>query len=263
MARNISHLEAAERDPAKLRRTGLTIAVVMMLGGIIITLTYIMKQRADAKDGRPHVVQRLTEKFGGRDQNNKAFTTEQLAGKISLITPLAGSEKERMAESLRMMKAVAETFPDEENLRFVGITVDPEQDGPKELEAMLDELGVGNDKRWIFVQAEEKNARGYLRHKLRLETEERIPSVDQGWIKRFRSTIVFIDENLHVLEPQYDFNDALEIQEDARRMLKDDPKRAEKLDAKSQTDAFKRTEERFFRTLEDIREGNLKEGKEP
>ena len=261
MARDISHLEPADRDPAQLRRTGLIITAITIAGGLFVTFAFVFKLRADAKDDRPHIVGRLTEKFGGRDQNNKAFTTDQLRDKISFITPLAGSQKERMAESLRMLKMVAGKFPDDENLCFVGITVEPEQDGPEQLKAMIDELGMGEDKRWFFVQAEEKNARGYLRHKLRLETEEKIPSEDKGWIKRFRSTIVFIDPNLHVVQPQYNFNEALEVQEDAKRMLKEDPERAEKLEAEKHTEALKAAEERFFQTLQHIRDGNLREGK--
>ena len=85
MARDISHLEPADRDPAQLRRTGLIITAIMIAGGLFVTFAFVLKLRADAKDVRPHIVGRLTEKFGGRDQNNKAFTTDQLRDKISFI----------------------------------------------------------------------------------------------------------------------------------------------------------------------------------
>lgn len=234
----------------------------MMAGGVLIAMAYLGKLRSQADDRRPSIVQRLTEKFGGRDQNNQAFTTEHLEGKITFLTPLKGSEEARMAQSLRMMKEVAEKFPDDDKLRFVGITIDPESDGPDELKAMLEKLGVGEDERWIFVQAEAKNARGYLRHKIRLEYEEKIPSTTKGWTKRFRSPIVFIDENLHILEPQYNFNEAFEVQEDAKRMLKDDPELAAKYKAENHVDGLAGAEEKFYETLEHIRSGELKEGED-
>jgi hypothetical protein len=155
---------------------------------------------------------------------------------------------------------VAEKFPSDEKLRFVGITVNPEDDDPAALKAMLDELGVGEDPRWFFLQAEEKNARGYLRHKIRLETEEKIPSEDKGWTKRFRSTIVFIDENLHVLDPKFDFNFAHEVQEEAQRTLKDDPERADKYNAKDHLEDLANLEKRLYEILEHVRNGDLKEG---
>jgi cytochrome oxidase Cu insertion factor (SCO1/SenC/PrrC family) len=261
VARDISHLEPAERDPVRLRRTGWPIGVIMVAGGVLVMAAYLLKLRADAKDDRPHIVGRLImATFGGRDQHGNIFATSMLEDKITLIAPLSGRNEARMAESLRVMKMVAERFPEDEQLRFVGITVDPENDGPAQLQAMLDDLGVGDDARWFFVQAEEKNAVGYLRHKLRLETSETIRLEGQE-VKRFRSAIALIDPNLHLLEPQYDFNLAREVEEEARQVLQDDPERAERLDAKAHTDDVKRAEERLFRSLEYVRKGDLKEGK--
>ena len=260
MARDLSYLEPAERDPAQLRRTGLILTAVMLVGGVLIIWAYLGKLRAQEGDSRPSIVQRLTEKFGARDQNSQAFTTEDLEGNITLLTPLDGREKKRMAQSLRMMKEVAEKFPNDKKLRFVGITVNPEDDSPAALKAMLDELGVGEDQRWFFLQAEEKNARGYLRHKIRLETEEKIPSEDKGWTRRFRSTIVFIDESLHVLDPKFDFNFADEVQEESQRTLRDAPERADKYNAKDHLDDLAKLEKRLYEILEHIRKGDLKEG---
>lgn len=231
----------------------------MLIGGVLITIAYRIKLRAEEDDRRPHVVQRLTEVFGGRDQNNQAFTTDQLKGKLTLFTPISGVDEARMAQALRMMKEVAEKYPDEKDLLFLGITVDPENDGLEELKAMLKKVGVDQDERWIFVQAEEDAARGYVQHKIRVEFKEKIPSPD-GPIERFRSTVVFIDGNLHVLEPQFDFNHAHEVQEDAVRMLKEEPDKAEKYKAREHTDDLKRAEERFYEILKFIRDGNLREG---
>ncbi len=178
MARTTGHLEPAERDPAQLRRTGLAIAVVMLIGGVLVTMAYRIKHREDEQDSRPHVVQRLTEVFFGRDQNNKAFSTEQLKGRITLFTPLSLREEERMMESLKAMKEVALKFPEDEKLCFLGITVDPEQDNPELLKAALEKLGVGGDERWFFVQAEEEAARLatvklLLHHGANLEARDR------------------------------------------------------------------------------------------
>lgn len=259
MARDLSHLEPAERDPVQLRRTGLTIAAIMLVGGALVMAAYLVKTRADGQDARPHIVGRLTQAFGGRDQDGQAFVTSQLEGKISLVTPICGTERERTAESLRVMKLVAERFPDDERYRFVGITVDPENDGPEQLKAMLADLGVTGDPRWLFVQAEEKNARGYLRKMLRLETSETIRMGDKE-VKRFRSGIVLIDPNLHVLEPQYDFNLAREVQEDAKRLLRESPEEAARLKAADRTEDLAKAEASLLQTLEFIRNGNLKEG---
>ena len=259
MARNIGHLEPAERDPVQLRKTGLAITVIMLIGGILVTVAYRIKYRADEQDTRPHVVQRLTEVFFGRDQNNKAFTTEQLKGKLTVFTPLSLREEDRMEQALEMMKEMAQKFPDDERLRFLGITIDPGNDDLEQLKAVLEKLDVANDERWFFVQAEEEAARGYIRHKIRVEFQESIPSPG-GPRQRFRSTLVFIDENLHVLNPAFDLNRAREVEEDARQMLENDPEKAEKLKARERTNDLEKAVERFYEVLQYIRDGDLKEG---
>lgn len=243
-----------------MRKTGWTIAIVMVVGGVIVAGAYLRKLRADERDNRPKIVGRLTQMFGGLDQNEKGFKTQMLTDKITLLTPIAGREKARTAESLRVMKMVAEKFSGDDSFRFVGLAVDAANDGPEEFRAMLGELGVAEDVRWKFVQAEEKNVIGFLRNKLRIETTETI-RLDGEEVKRFRSEIVLIDPNLHVLEPRFDFNLAREAQEEAVQLLEKDPERAEKLNAKEHTEAVKKAEERLLEAIEDIRKGDLKEGK--
>ena len=143
----------------QLRRTGLAITAIMLIGGILVTVAYRIKHGADEQDTRPHVVQRLTEVFFGRDQNNGAFTTEQLKGQVTVFTPLSLREEDRMQQALETMKEMAQKFPDDDRLRFLGITVDPENDGPEQLKSALEKLGVADDERWFFVQAEEEAAR--------------------------------------------------------------------------------------------------------
>lgn len=259
MARQTIHLEPAERDPAKLKKTGLSIAILMIIGGVLVTFAYRLKHQSDEQDARPHVVQRLTEVFFGRDQNNKAFTTEQLKGKTTLFTPLSLQEGERMKESLGAMRDLSKRFPDDENLLFLGITVDPEADGPDELRHLLMELGVADDSRWFFVQAEEEAARGYIRHKIRAEFKESVSSLE-GPRERFRSTLVFIDENLHVLAPMFDLNLAREVADDAGRLLAEDPEEARRLNARERVDDVEKARARLDAVLQYIREGDLKEG---
>jgi len=243
----------------QLRKTGLAIAVIMLIGGILVTAAYRIKRQADERDPRPHVVQRLTEVFFGRDQNNKAFTTEQLKGKLTVFTPLSLRDEDRMHQSLEMMKEMAQKFPDDDRLRFLGITVDPGNDGPEQLKSVLEKLGVADDERWFFVQAEEEAARGYIRHKIRVDFRESIPSPD-GPRQRFRSTLVFIDENLHVLNPAFDLNRAREVEQDARQMLENDPEEAEKYKAREHVNDLEKAVERFYGVLQYIRDGDLKEG---
>lgn len=259
MARRPIHLEPAERDPAKLRKTGLSIAVLMIIGGVLVTFAYRLKHQADEQDARPHVVQRLTEVFFGRDQNNKAFSTEQLKGKTTLFTPLSLREGDRMKEALSAMRDLSRRFPDDESLRFLGITVDPEADGPDELQRLLEDLEVAGDERWYFVQAEEEAARGYIRHKIRAEFKESVSSLE-GPRERFRSTLVFIDENLHVLAPSFDLNLAREVAADAERLLEESPEEAKRLKARERVDDVEKARARLDAVLRYIREGDLKEG---
>ncbi len=231
----------------------------MMVGGIVIAGAYLLKLRGEEQSGRPPIVARLKENFLGRDQNNKVFEMAQLEGRVCLIAPIAGKEKERIAETLRVMKMVAEKYPEDRDLRFVGVTVDPENDGPEELKALLRDLGVAEDPRWLLVQAEEDSARNYLKEQLRLDTTEVI-MVDGDRINRFLSLMAVVDPYLH-LRQHYNFNQAREVQEDARRLLEEDPAEAERLRAADHTDDLKAAEEHLIRTLDYLRKEELGAGK--
>ena len=86
-----------------------------------------------------------------------------------------------------------------------------------------------------------------------------MPSLD-GPRDRFRSTLVFIDENLHVLAPAFDLNLAQEVALDARRLLDENPEEARRLNARQRTEDWQKARDRLDAVLRYIREGDLKEG---
>ena len=78
--------------------------------------------------------------------------------------------------------------------------------------------------------------------------------------ERFRSTLVFIDENLHVLSPAFDLNLSREVAQDASRLLEENPVEASRLRAAERTGDWEKARDRLAAVLQYIREGNLKEG---
>lgn len=244
---DLSQMEPAERDPAQLRRTGITLLVIILIGGVVVATAYLLKLRADAKSGRPPILERLVINFGARDQDNKAFAIFQLKDKVTLLTPVALSEREHSAEPLRAMVAISRQFAGDDRLRFVVATVDPDRDGLPELKALRADLGVADDPRWSFIQAEKDNIRNYLKDKLRLG-QVRETTVDGEAQIEYLALIDVIDRHLH-LRQQYDLNRSLAVQEDARRLLTENPEQARKLKAAEHTDDVKATEEHIVRTI--------------
>ena len=251
MARiDVSQLEPAERNPAQLRRTGWTIALVMIFGGIVVTWAYKLVYKRQLESGRPPIVAKLKDNFGAVNQDRKGFKMSHLEGRISLITLVALNEQETTAESLRAMKLVAERLNDREDLRFLCITIDPERDSLELLKAWSEELGVAGDSRWSFVAASEDPTRSYVKDQLRLGSvlereEEGKPRLE------FVSMVALVDQRLH-LRGRYDFNEALAVQEDAKRMLVEEPERAEELKAKDHLEDVKALEDHLLAAIDFI-----------
>jgi len=219
---DVSTLEPAERDPAKLRKTALIIIAIAFTGAILVIWAYRIKT-ANQSD-RPPIVTRLKSNFGAINQDGTTVHIGQLEGGVWLTTAIALADKERSRDSLRVMKALAEKYSPEEVNKFVCFTIDPNNDTPEKLAEFAEAEGLTSD-RWWFLAAGEKPIRGYVKDKLLLgtvvdETKEGVRTL------KFPSIIGVIDQHRH-LRGRFDFYQAREVAESAQKLLREEPERAE------------------------------------
>lgn len=216
----IDELEPAERDPVKLRKTGVILLVLMLVGGVMIMAAYLVKRKAELAEDRPSIRGRLTRNLAVVNDRKEGVDLGQLEGKVWLATPICLSEPERMERALAAMRWAEGEFEGRDDLRFVCLAVDPERDLPENLATFREEEGLGD--RWWLVAAGEDSIRSYLKNQMKLGD---VRAGKDGAVS-FDSMVLLVDRHLH-LRPAYDFNRAWAVEEAAARLLAEEPGRAD------------------------------------
>ena len=251
-------LEPAERDPVKLRKTGLILAAVMVVGGVLVMMDYLRTIRAQEATGRPAFEGRLNKNFGAVGHDKALVTIGELEGKVWLATAVVLSQKDKTAENITALRKAAEHFKDREDLHFVVFTADPETDQPEKMAEFATELGLAEDPRWWFAAAGEEQLRGFLRTQLKLGATG-FKDVDGTKVLMFPTVIRVIDRHRHLRGGRFDFAVARAVQEDARQMLANDPDRAAELRAEEQTEAVQLLQDKLHERIDYILNEKLKD----
>ena len=222
---DVSTLEPAERDPAKLRKTAFLMLSVAFVGAFIVIKAYRLK--TEDESGRPAVVTRLESNFAAVNQEGEGVDIGQLEGKVWLATTIALSRPEIFADSIKVMKEIEAEYTEDQVVKFVCLTVDPENDRPEKLKEYADVNGLGSE-RWWFLAASEDLIRGYVRDEMRLGS---VSIVEEGSEERidFHSIIGVYDQHRHLRGDQFDFKQAREVAESAQKFMETEPENAEKM----------------------------------
>lgn len=217
--------EPVKNDPVKNRRTAVVILLIVMGGGIFVVADYLRNARRQAQSDRPPIVERISSNLAVVRHDGETVGVGDLEGSVWLATTVCATQPEDTAETMRVLKLVADEMPDEERLRFVCFTVDPERDRPANLAAFASDLGVEGDRRWWFAAAGENKLRAYLKGQLRLGAVTERERNGQPWVE-FDPIITLVDPLMH-LRQRYDFDFANAVQDSARRLLEEEPDRVD------------------------------------
>lgn len=214
----IEELEPADRDPAKMRKTAVILLVVMMVGGVMIMVAYLVKRKEDLAEDRPSIRGRLTSNLALVNDRKETVNLGQLEGSVWLATQVCLSQPDQMKRAIETMRWLEGEFAGRDDLRFVCLTIDPNRDVPEKLAEFREELGVGDH--WWFVAAGEDPIRRYVKNQMKLGG---VRVDDQGAVA-FDSMVLLVDRHLHI-RPAYDFNQAWAVEDAARRLIEEEPER--------------------------------------
>jgi cytochrome oxidase Cu insertion factor (SCO1/SenC/PrrC family) len=217
---DITELEPADRDPVQLRRTALILLGIMLVGGVMIMAAYLVKRQQDLQEDRPALRGRLQKNLALVNDRKETVTLGQLEGKVWLVTQVSLSQREEMQRAVDALRWLEGELPEQKDVRFVLLAVDPNRDVPEELAKFRAELGVG--EQWWLAGAGEGPIRGYLKKEMKMGEVR----VDESGKIEFDSMVLLVDRHLH-LRPAYNFNRAWAVEDAARRLLEEEPERAE------------------------------------
>ncbi|GAA5484433.1 SCO family protein [Haloferula sargassicola] len=162
----VAHLEPAERDPKKLRRTGLILAGLMLLSGLMVLVAYNRHAAEEAADDRPALVARLDKNFKVWRQDESEAGLLDLAGDVWVISPVSFSQPETWQATRKVLEDLSKRYADRADFHIVNLTVDPENEPPATLAKYADELGAELPKWWL-AGAQEDSLHKFLKNRLR------------------------------------------------------------------------------------------------
>lgn len=190
------HLEPAERDPKKLRRTVWVLVLIMVVGGWLVMQAYNKWAVEKAADDRPAIIHRIMpNKLRVVRQDGQQADLADLRRKVFAIHVVHLDQPEDSARSLAVLKRLAHQYSAEQDFRVVTLILNP---GPAEtVVAKLDEvakaMGVSMPQWWVAANSQEKLAKFIRQHlKPSVPPEE----VDGRW--EFDASVILIDRNGHL-----------------------------------------------------------------
>lgn len=260
MAIKRGNLEPAERNPAELRRTAIILLLMAVVGGFMVTWAYRIKTSEDPD--RPPIVSRLNRNLAALNQDKEGVDLGKLEGELWVATAVVLSDREAFSDTLAVLREVEGKYGPDQVGKIVCLTLDPENDRPDKLKAFADELGVSSD-RWWFLAAGEEPMRGYAKDHLRLGTvtEE---TRDGKVVLEAPSVVAIVDQHRH-LRGRYDFRQAREVAESAKKLLAEEPERADEFEEdfgqrpEEFADDDEELKEHFFKALDYILTEHLEE----
>ncbi len=263
------NMEPAERNPIAIRNTVLILVALIVFGGIFIWRSYVTEQERRNEligDGYLPRISALTKNFQFLDHDGTVRQLSELDGKVSVFTCLAPSQPKENEVVLEAMKTLASAFSDEPRVQLVCLSVEDESE---ETRAQLSELAsniVTKPEQWWFLSAEEGPMRAFIKDRLEIgavETYSEEKAAIYGPLGvPGKLRIVDQARQLRGQYEDFDFEAYLQVEDEARRAIKDNPKLAELPEAARHLNASTLEMEKMIRCIRYILD-NPEAAKEP
>lgn len=190
-------LQPAVRDPKALRRTAITLVVIMLLGGVMVHLAYRKWSKNHQQDTEPARISRIVP---GREldvlkQDGSRGRLPDGNGKVWVVVAVSSAAPETSAISTGVMKRLAEHYAANDDVVFATLVIDP--GAPEQLEALLkaesDKLAAKLPKWWV-VSTEPQTLHKFIKNEFKPSL---YPHEENGkWV--YDTSIVLIDRNRHI-----------------------------------------------------------------
>jgi cytochrome oxidase Cu insertion factor (SCO1/SenC/PrrC family) len=190
-------LEAAIRDPKKLRNTAFILVGIMLLGGWLVLKAYEKWSVSQAGDERPATIYRITPERDLRmlRQDGKTVDLVDLRGKVIAVNVLSLRDPEIAARSMAVMKRLAESRAQTADFHLVSLVIDPQP--AENLHANLTQTAASYGiklPQWWLGGNEPKTLHKFIKNELKATT---YPNEKTGkW--DYDAAIVLIDKNGHL-----------------------------------------------------------------
>jgi hypothetical protein len=194
---DVSQLEPAERDPKKLRATGIKIVVFMVISGIVLNYAYMQYRERTFDSDRPSLLTKITEpEVELLTADGKQRNLQELKGHVTLAMTLPITPQPESQPSLDALKEVMDSFKDTPiKPRILVFVLDGSNSEPEKMSAVLSEYGAEPEVlRVVANEVGKSSLRSFLKAKMRFNIT---PTEKDGQFQ-YDTRLVLLDQHLHV-----------------------------------------------------------------
>ena len=187
-------LEPAVRDPKKLRLTGITLVVLMLVSGFGILIAYNRSAKRQAADDRSALGSgRLDKNFRVWRQDESEAGLLDMRGDVFVISPVSFEQPEGWKTTRLVLQDLKARYGERDDFHIVMMTVDPENEPPKKLAGYATELGAELPFWWL-VGASEESTHKFLKNRLKGQI---MPQKKDG-VWDYDRSLVIVDRDRHL-----------------------------------------------------------------
>jgi cytochrome oxidase Cu insertion factor (SCO1/SenC/PrrC family) len=156
------------QTPRRIQPWSLWLIVALLLGGVVVCLNYIKKNRAEAQDPRPPYLGKLERDLETTNQDGTPVYLASLKGQIWLASCLSTESSINAPELVRLLKEVWEEFAGDPRLHCILFSANPTGDTPEKRTQFLRSCGVDDPRWWFLATKDPQQLTQYLVRYLRL-----------------------------------------------------------------------------------------------
>jgi len=159
---------AAEPNPAPSgQKWTIRIILIMMLGGVVVGIGYMLRNKYEATDPRPPYITKIERDLEGTSQTGETVRLSTMKGKVYLAA-LFSAQSEGISDPLPgLVQNIAKDFAARPDFGVVAFSATPEVDKPPAIQDFLKRHGL-TDAGWLFLTADPETINRYVKRYFRL-----------------------------------------------------------------------------------------------
>lgn len=134
----------------------LWLIAAFLLGGVLVSINYVKRNRAEALDPRPPYLGKLERDLEAQNRDGTTVHLASLKGKIWLASYLYTDSPAKAPAVARLLTRMWEEFGSDPRLQVVTFSANPGGDTPEKRKEFLRQHGV-DDPRWWFLTADARD----------------------------------------------------------------------------------------------------------
>lgn len=195
-------------EPPRINPWSIWLIIGIMLGGIVVTYNYSLRQKADALDPRPPYLNKLEEDIEAVNRDGNRARLSSLKGKVYVASYLFTTCPMGCSGIAEKLTTVHEEFGDDPRFQLVSFSVDPEGDTPEMTDEFLNRLDVGIDD-WWYLTGEKEAIQQYMLEFFQLSPTKEVDNPAIKFVHDMRVVLVDGKANIRgyyaLLHPQPEF----------------------------------------------------------